>query len=112
MGWNAGWTILQEQVIEIYDQIGAEQFKKIAAPLITPFLETDMDEGGKNYDYCTKDGKEMEQVIVDALCKDFDAKQFDPCPYDGKEPEYDHEKYAYGQAFWGILTRQDWEKKL
>ena len=112
MGWNIGWTILQDQSIDIYNEVGQETFAKIAKILIAPFQGSDMDEGGKDYDFVTVDGKQMEQIFVDALWLDFDPSKIVRGDFEGDIwEEYDHKEWAYIKAFYLIISSPHWESE-
>lgn len=61
MGNNVSWTILEEQVIELYD-LGALTLPVLDV-LCGVFRNTDIDAGGSR-DLQTKDGKSFTQVCV------------------------------------------------
>ena len=112
MGWNTGWEILQNISIKVYDEIGEEGFNKIAQHIIAPFQGTDIDEGGKDYDWLTKDGKEMEQIFVDAMWENFSPDDILPGDFEGEEDNMcNDEEWAYIKAFYLILESKQWQDK-
>lgn len=112
MGWNTGWTILQNTAIGVYDEIGPDEFTKIARVLISPFQETDIDEGGKDYDLRTKDGKSMEQIIVESMWTGFSPDKIALGDLDGDVYEgYDHADMSYIKAFYLIIESKKWADK-
>jgi hypothetical protein len=112
MGWNTGWEILQAQSINIYNEVGKEQFDNIAHILIAPFQETDIDEGGKDYNWFTNDGKEMEQIIVDAMWLGFHPDNIAEGDFEGDVwDEYDHKRWAYIKAFYLIIHSRKWQQE-
>lgn len=67
MGWNTGWTIIEQQVVSVYD-VGALT-TEILKLLLLPFKDTDIDEGG-SADLRTKDGKSFTQIVIKMLATD------------------------------------------
>lgn len=111
MGWNTGWTILQDQSINIYNEVGKDVFAQIAKHLIMPFQGSDIDEGGKDYDFVTTDDKQMEQIFVEALWSDFDTEKIVPGDFEGRTDwdGYDKGEWAYIKAFYLIIRSPHWE---
>jgi len=60
MGWNSGYTIMEEQVIALYNK--EYLTKNILETIMEPFKETDCDSGGST-GLIANDGKNIEQVI-------------------------------------------------
>jgi hypothetical protein len=106
MGWNTGWAIMQEQVIGLYDLLGEGFTPEVCKVLLKVFADTDMDEGGKDYNMVSKDGKPEEQIIVETL-----LPQFDPLTYENEWMDYDDyeteddKKYAAYCFRFGDLMR-------
>ena len=112
MGWNQGWTMLQEQVIELYNVMGAEAFAPIADIFLAPYRYSVCDEGGKSYDYVTDDGKQMEQVMVEALWPDFSPDMVPPGDFEGEEDDmYSDKEWAYIKVFYSMLNSENWRNK-
>lgn len=63
MGWNQGFTIMEATVIGAYDL--GKLDRELLAVLLEPYRYTDIDSGGK-LGTLTKDGKDVEQVVVEA----------------------------------------------
>ena len=61
MGWNQGYTIVESQVVSLYD-LGVLNSKEILKTLLEPFNDQDVDSGGSN-DLRAKDGKSLEDII-------------------------------------------------
>jgi len=62
MGWNTGFAIFEETVIGAYD-LGKLDMQLLGV-LMEPYRGTDIDSGGK-MDLSTKDGKFIEQVVIE-----------------------------------------------
>jgi hypothetical protein len=65
MGWNAAYTIVEAQVVGIYN-LGVLN-KEILEQIVKPFRGTDIDSGGSR-DLKTKDEKSFEDVVIELLC--------------------------------------------
>jgi len=64
MGNNQAYTQMEQTVIAAYDAgLRGEQL----APFLEPYRGTDIDSGGKR-DIKTSDGKDVEDVIIEAFC--------------------------------------------
>ena len=61
MGWNQGYTIVESQVVSLYD-LGVLNSKEILKTLLKPFSDQDVDSGG-SYNLRAKDGKSFEEII-------------------------------------------------
>jgi hypothetical protein len=64
MGWNSGYTIFEATVIGAYD-LGVLD-RRLLKVLMEPYRNTDIDSGGSR-DLRTKDGKGVEQVVIEAF---------------------------------------------
>lgn len=62
MGWNAGYTVLEAQVIALYD-LGVLTAAALDA-LLQPFRGTDIDSGGAR-DLVTKSGLTFNEVLLE-----------------------------------------------
>lgn len=62
MGWNAGYTIFEATVIGAYDL--GKLDKQLLTVLMEPYRDSDIDSGGSR-DLLTKDGKGVEQVVIE-----------------------------------------------
>lgn len=101
MGWNEGYTIIEEQVISLYD-LGILN-KEILNALIKPFCNRDVDSGGSR-DLKAKDGKSFENIVcfIMNLEKYNEAiKDFIPDP---KEPDWNEALYD----LYSEVTRKEW----
>lgn len=82
MGWNRGYSIYEEQVVNAYDtgQLTPELLKII----ISPFQDTDIDHGSCK-DLRTKDGLSADYVVIKLLNPELWAK-FEPYKDDWDHP--------------------------
>lgn len=62
MGWNSGYTAFEATVIGVYDL--GKLDKDMLSVLMSPYRDTDIDSGGRR-DLTTKDGKGVEQVVIE-----------------------------------------------
>jgi hypothetical protein len=62
MGWNQGYAIFEQTVIGAYGL--GKLDKQLLSVLMEPYRHTDIDSGGKE-GLITKDGKEVEQVVIE-----------------------------------------------
>lgn len=71
MGWNTGFTIMEQTVIDVYDtgKLDAAMLRI----LLAPYEDTDIDSGGCR-DLKTKDGKGIFEVLVSTLLPDVYAE--------------------------------------
>jgi len=64
MGWNTGWTIMEQTVIGVYDTGGLN--RPVLEVLLKPYANTDIDMGGHR-DLKTRDGKNVMEVILEIM---------------------------------------------
>jgi len=64
MGWNQGFTLFEQQVIERYDQKTLNRDSLVA--IMEMYRDTDIDSGGKAF-LQSHDGKEVEQIVLETL---------------------------------------------
>lgn len=64
MGWNTGYTIFEATVIGAYDL--GKLDKEMLDVLMKPYRGSDIDSGGRT-DLETRDGKGVEQVVIETL---------------------------------------------
>lgn len=106
MGWNYGYTMMEEHIIGMYDFLGEEGFTaEVAKIIMRPYISTDADSGGAIY-LEAHDGKMMEQIVVEAVDPDFD-----PEAYIKKETSFEmNERDAYVERFFEVWRdRSFWE---
>lgn len=60
MGWNIGYRVMEEQVVELYNS--GILTKELLDKVMEPYKETDCDSGG-SVNLKTEDGKSVEEVI-------------------------------------------------
>ncbi len=65
MGWNSAYTIIEAQVVNVYNL--GKLDKETLKAMISPFQGTDIDSGGSR-DLKTKDGKSFEDIVIEMLC--------------------------------------------
>lgn len=91
MGWNTGYTIFEATVVGVYDL--GKLDKKMLTVLMEPYRNRDIDSGGKK-GLVSKDGKEAEQVVIEAWGLDMPTKP--PGEYDDDPDAWD----AYNEAIY------------
>lgn len=104
MGWDQGYTELENAVITAYDTGGLtpEVLNKIAEP----YKGTDCDYGGSQ-NLKTKDGLSLEHVI----CKILYPKEFDEILEEFKDSdEDDFHEYMYANDKAYALYEKVWDK--
>ena len=101
---------MQEQVIALYDELGDQFTPAICKAIMKPFIDTDMDSGGKDDDLKSKDGKSEEEIIVMTLDPDYDHSSYESWNDDATEEERRYEAYIdrfhdlwhYDEDIWKI----------
>jgi hypothetical protein len=108
MGNNAAYTYMEANVIAAYDAgLRGEQL----APFMEPYRGTDIDEGGR-CDLTTRDGKDIDEVILSQFAPErYEALMArkpgdgleDSTSYDEWRDEFDDAEYAitHGRFGWG-----------
>ena len=71
MGWNTGYTIFEATVVGAYDL--GKLDKDLLAVLMEPYRNTDIDSGGSR-ELESKDGKGVEQIVVETFGAAMPAK--------------------------------------
>lgn len=100
MGWNVGWSMMQDQVISIYDLLGENFTPDVCKAILMPYTGTDYDSGGKDYNKRSKDGKTEEQIVVETLDKNFDPATYETEAWDWDDVAEDEKiSYAYRVRF-------------
>lgn len=100
MGWNAGYTIMEETVIRVYN--AGMLTRDLLELLMEPYKGTDCDSGGSK-NLKAKDGLGVEEII----CKVMEPEKYqdvieNPKPYYENEPdEWSNNERAY-DLFWSI----------
>lgn len=65
MGWCQGGTIIQQQVISLYNEGLLTPY--ILDAIMKPFEETDADTAGFQANFVAKDGKGVEEIICSVI---------------------------------------------
>lgn len=68
MGWNTGWTIMEEQIMSLYELGSLSQ--PVLKAVLRPFVGTDVDEGGSSYPM-SEDGKSFWQIVVEIMFPEY-----------------------------------------
>lgn len=97
MGWNKGYTIMENTVVNLYDSgvLTSDLLNKI----MEPYKRTDCDSGG-SHDLKSKNGLCVEEII----CKTMKPKEYkevieNPKWYEGEEPKTEcHDKWRSNEA--------------
>jgi len=64
MGWNEGYSIMEVQVINLYNE--GILTKNVLKGLMEPFRDSDIDRGG-SHDLKSKDGKTADEIIISVM---------------------------------------------
>ena len=95
MGNNAAFTFMEASVIAAYD---AGIRGEALAPFLEPYRGTDIDEGGMR-DLKSKDGKGIEQIIVEAFATPKDVETWKNS--DDEDEVYDiYSRITHGRLGW------------
>jgi hypothetical protein len=116
MGWNTDWDIMQRQIIGVYDILGDDMTPELCRAILKPFANTDIDEGGKDYNLRSKDDKCEEQIIVMCLFPDFDPNKpqsLDDWHIDDDLMDHAEEdkELVYISRFYGLIRDYDYWKQ-
>ena len=74
MGWNQGYTILEQTIIGTYN-IGKLD-KQLLSVLLEPYRNTDIDQGGSRK-LKSDDGRTVEQIVIETWGLTFPEKPMD-----------------------------------
>lgn len=91
MGWNQGYTILEAQVIGLYD-LGVLTVDVLNV-VLEPFRGTDIDTGGER-GLATKDGLSFEEVLVSVAASEETRKQLQALKAASPGEEWLDQNYA------------------
>lgn len=64
MGWNTGYSIMEQTIVAVYDT--GNLTKKLLDKLMEPYKGTDCDSGGSQ-DLKAADGKSVEEIICSIM---------------------------------------------
>lgn len=90
MGWNSGYTVMEEQIVTLYDE--KLLTKDILMAIMSPFKETDVDSGGSQ-DLRSKDGKSAENIICFIVEPEKYNKAIEEFVPDPEDPEWNESLY-------------------
>jgi hypothetical protein len=102
MGWNAGYTIMEQQVISLYD-MGLLN-KEVLNALMQPFCNTDIDHGG-SYDLKSKDGKSADNIICFIMEPEKYREATEGFVPDPEDPEWNEKLYNLCSE----ITKREWK---
>lgn len=103
MGWNAGYTIMENTVVTLYDS--GMLTSDLLNEIMEPYKGTDCDSGG-SYDLKAKDGLGVEEII----CKTMKPEEYketveNPKWYEGEEPEMEyHDKWRSNEKAYDLFS--------
>lgn len=101
MGWNTGYTIMEQQIISLYDAGMLD--KEILNALMEPFKNTDIDHGGCR-NLRSKDGKSADDIV----CFIMEPKKYqdavDGFIPDPQEPDWNEKLYD----LYNEITSKEW----
>ncbi len=107
MGWNEGYTIFEATVIGAYDL--GKLDKPLLSVLMEPYRDTDIDSGGRG-DLQTRDGKGIEQVVIETWGLEYPVRPAIDMDADG---QYTTESDEWGEQvsklFDSITAQFGWE---
>lgn len=101
MGWNTGYTIFESTVVGAYDL--GKLDKELLAVLMEPYRGTDIDSGGSS-DLESKDGKDVEQIVIEVMGGAAPAKPADDLDDAAMDDYFD----AKDEAFQKIAEAFGW----
>lgn len=109
MGWNTGYTIFEATVVGAYDL--GKLDKELLAVLMEPYRGTDIDSGGSE-DLESKDGKGVEQIVVETFGLSMPEKPAFPQPKTWDESPENEAWEAYleavGEKFNEVTEHYGW----
>lgn len=104
MGWSTGYTIFESTVVGAYDL--GKLDKEMLTVLMKPYQHSDIDSGGSE-DLESKDGKKVEQIVIETWGLAMPAKplgKYDDDP--GAWDDYEDEVY---ELFTSVTKNFDWD---
>lgn len=101
MGWNAGYRIFEATVVGAYDL--GKLDKEMLAVLMEPYRDSDIDSGGSR-DLESKDGKGVEQIVIETMGLVMPAKPTEDADDDAQD-EYQGQLY---EMFFEITKGFGW----
>ncbi len=103
MGWNAGYTIIEQQVVAAYDS-GALTPALLTA-MLDPLRGRDVDHGGCR-NLRTKDGLSADEVIISLLCTPAAVVEIARLKAEAPRTEQLNSLDVSSDAYQDALTRQ------
>lgn len=101
MGWNQGYAIFEATVIGAYDL--GKLDRDLLAVLMEPYRGTDIDSAGSR-GLCTKDGKDLEQVVIEAWGL---SMPDEPMDADGEEALEEYDERVW-RLFYQVTEHFGW----
>lgn len=104
MGWNQGYSIMESQVITIYDRNLLN--KELLDALMEPFKGSDIDSGG-SHELKAIDGKGVEEIV----CFIMDPEKYKEAIDNPSPPNPNYPDDPYNEKLddlWYEITRREW----
>lgn len=102
MGWNIAYTIMEQQVVSLYD--AGILTKDVLNGLMQPFYGTDIDSGGSR-NLKSKDGKSAEDIICYIMEPEKYREATEGFVPDPEQPDWNEKLYDLCME----ITRREWE---
>lgn len=102
MGWSQGFTIMEQQVVDLYDA-GALN-KEVLHAVMKPFYNTDIDSGGSQ-NLKAHDGKSVEEIVCFIMEPEKYQEALSSFVPDQDEPDYNGKLHD----LWYEITRREWK---
>jgi hypothetical protein len=102
MGWNKGYTIMESQVVSLYDM--GVLTKEVLNATMQPFCDSDIDHGG-SCDLKSKDGKSADDIICFIMEPDKYREATENFVPDPEEPDWNEKLYDLCYE----ITRREWK---
>ena len=103
MGWNKGYSIIEQQIVGLYD-LGVLT-KDALEIIMQPFCNSDIDSGGSN-NLKSKDGKTVEDIICFVMEPEEYQEAVNNFVPDPEEPDWNEKLYNLCNKIiknrWGI----------
>jgi len=101
MGWNEGYTIMEQQVITLYD--AGLLNKDVLNALMEPFRDSDIDHGGER-GLRSKDGKSADDIICFIIEPEKYREVTENFIPDPECPDWNEKLYD----LYNEITRREW----
>ena len=111
MGWKQGYTILESQVVNLYDK--GLLTKEILYTLVIPFKGTNCDIGGSQ-DLISKDKLSFPQIVCKTLYpKEYEDAMKNPKWHPNESPEELGEYHIFSNSkfnnIWYKIWKDEWQ---